>query len=220
MKDKMRFDILTIFPNIFEHYFKEGLIARANKNKIIQFKIHNIRDYSSGKHKKVDDTPYGGGPGMIMKVGPIYRCLKKIKREKESKVILLDPRGRQFNQKTAREYTKLDQIILICGRYEGIDERVKKFVDENLSVGNYILNGGEIAALAVVEATSRLLKGFLGDPTSLEDETFSQSDKQFKYPQYTRPFIFKADGKEMRVPKVLLSGNHQEIEEWRKNKRS
>lgn len=216
----MKFDILTIFPDIFESYFKEGLIARAKEKKIIRIRIHNIRDYSQDKHKKIDDTSYGGGPGMVMKIGPIYRCLKKIKKEKKNKTILLDPRGKQFNQKIARDYIKLDQLILICGRYEGIDERVKKFVDESLSIGSYILNGGEIAALAVIEATSRLEENFLGDPDSLKEETFSQSDTYFKYPQYTRPYIFKADGKELKVPKILLSGNHQAIKEWRKKNKN
>lgn len=215
----MEFVILTIFPKIFDSFLKEGLLTKAQKKKIIKIKIIDIRDYSEDLHHKVDDMPYGGGPGMVFKIEPLYCCLKAIKRKRKSQVILLDPRGRQFNQREAYKFAALDQLILICGRYEGVDERINNFIDERLSIGPYILNGGEVAALTVIEATSRLINGFLGRPESLEEETFSWPDKQKEYPHYTRPEVFRADSKKLRVPRVLLSGNHQEIELWRQKHR-
>ncbi len=215
----MEFVILTIFPKIFESYLKESLLAKAQAKKIIKIKIYNIRDYTFDKHKKVDDTPYGGGPGMVMKIEPLFHCLKVIKRRKKSLVILLDPRGQQFNQQQAFKYSKLDKLILICGRYEGIDERVKEFIDESISIGPYILNGGEIAALTIIEATARLIKGFVGTKESLKEETYSWTKKPFEYPKYTRPAVFLADQKKLKVPKVLLSGNHQQIKNWQNKHR-
>lgn len=225
----MEFIILTIFPKIFTSYFQESLMAKAIKKKLIQIQIKNIRDFTTNKHQQVDDQPYGGGPGMVMKIEPIYNCLKKlalikegqaltkagIKKKKNNKIILLDPRGRQFNQQKVKVYAKLDQLILICGRYEGIDERVKTFVDEVISIGPYILNGGEVAALTIIESTSRLIKGFVGDPHSLREETFNYSKHQFDFPHYTRPAVFQAGKKKYKVPMVLLSGNHQRIKKWR-----
>lgn len=215
----MEFVILTIFPKIFDSFLKEGLLAKAQEKKIIKLRIINIRDYSEDPHHKVDDLPYGGGPGMVFKIEPLYRSLKAIQRKKKSQVILLDPKGKQFNQGEAYKFITLDQLILICGRYEGVDERINNFIDCRLSVGPYVLNGGEVAALTVIEATSRLIKGFLGRPGSLAEETFSWKNKQKEYPHFTRPEVFRVGSKKFRVPKVLLSGNHREIELWREKHR-
>ncbi|MCH7492747.1 tRNA (guanosine(37)-N1)-methyltransferase TrmD [Patescibacteria group bacterium] len=215
----MKFHILTIFPKIFDSYLNESIIKRAQKNKVISIKIHNIRDYAIDKHKTVDDRPYGGGPGMILKVEPIYKNLKKIKKNtstsnKKSTIILLSPRGKTFNQKMALKLSKYQQLVLITGHYEGFDERIKKYVDEEISIGNYILTGGELPAMTIIDAVTRLLPGVLGDANSNKDETFTKNEKYIEYPHYTRPENFKGQ----RVPKVLLSGNHQKISDWKSAK--
>lgn len=221
MFNKITFNILTIFPDIFDSYFNKSILKRAQNKKLIQIKIHDLRDYTNDKHKTVDDKPYGGGAGMVMKVEPIVRALSRITNNesritnKKSKVILLTPRGKQFTQATARRLAKLDNIILICGHYEGVDERVNKLVDEKISIGNYVLTSGELPAMVIIDAVSRLKPGVLGNPQSLTEESFSQKNT-IEYPQYTRPEIFTGPrGKKWRVPKVLLSGNHQKIKEWR-----
>lgn len=196
----MVFDILTIFPKIFDSYFEHSLIRHAKEKKLIKINIWDLRDFTKDKHRVVDDRPFGGGPGMVLKVEPIYRALKKIKSKK---VVLLSPRGRRFNQKKAKELSQLKQLTLICGRYEGVDERVKKFIDEEISIGDYILSGGELPAMMIVEAVTRLIPGVLGNIESLKD---------IGYPVYTRPENFKG----MKVPKVLISGNHKKIAKWRK----
>ena len=210
----MRFNIITIFPNIFDSYFKESIIKRAQDKKIVKINIHNLRDYTKDKHKTVDDKPYGGGPGMILKVEPIFTAVSKLKKtkNKKSKVILLSPKGKKFDQKTASRFSKLDQIILICGRYEGVDERVAKHIaDEEISIGDYVLTGGELPAMVIVDAVSRLIPAVLGKKESLKEESFLKKD-YLEYPQYTRPENFQG----WRAPKVLLSGNHEKIEEWKK----
>lgn len=207
----MQIDILTIFPQIFDSYFSESIIKRAKKKALLDIKVHDIRDFARDKHKTVDDRPYGGGPGMILKIEPMFRCLKSIKRQKKSKVIILTPGGKTFDQKMARNLSKIDQLILICGRYEGFDERVMKFADLQISIGDYVLTGGEIPAMVMVDAVTRLIPGVLGNKDSTKEETFSQSKDYIEYPQYTRPEIFKG----MKVPKVLLSGHHQKIKKWR-----
>ncbi len=211
----MKFDIITIFPDIFDSYFSESLLVKANEKGLIDLKVHNLRDWSGSPHKTVDGAPYGGGGGMVLKVEPIYRAVEEIREEgKRSKVILFSPRGKKFNQKKAGEYASLDQLIMICGRYEGIDERVKSLVaDEVVSLGNFVLMGGEIPAMAVVESVSRLLKGVLGNENFLEERI--REGGIVEYPQYTRPEEFK--GK--KVPSVLLSGNHGKIEKWREKKK-
>lgn len=212
----MQYDIVTIFPKILDSYFNESILRRAQKAKLIKIVAHDLRDFAIGKHKKVDDSPYGGGPGMVFMVEPIYKCLQAIKRKKKSRIILLDPAGKQFNQKTAQTYSKLDQLIFVCGRYEGVDARVDKLIDEKISVGPYVLSGGELGAAIIVEAVSRLLPGVLGKMESLQYETFSgKKSDVIEYPQYTRPENFKGQ----KVPKILLSGNHAEIEKWRKSKK-
>ncbi|XOU94359.1 MAG: tRNA (guanosine(37)-N1)-methyltransferase TrmD [Candidatus Kerfeldbacteria bacterium] len=219
----MQFDILTIFPDIFESYFKESIIKRAIKNKKINIIIHNFRNFATDKHKSVDDKPYGGGPGMLLKIEPLYKCLKSIKRLKSSKggpasggksrIILLTPKGKKFDQKKAKSLTKYDQLILIAGRYEGYDARIKKYIDEEISIGDYVLTGGELPAMTIIDATTRLLPGVLGDDQSSKDETFTKDEKYIEYPQYTRPENFNGQ----KVPKVLLSGNHNDILAWKTN---
>jgi len=212
----MQYDIITIFPEILDSYFNESILKRAQKAKKITIKTHDLRKYAKGRHKQVDDTPYGGGPGMVLMVEPIYKALKKIKKKKKSKIILLDPAGRQFSQKLAQNYTKLDQLIFICGRYEGIDARVDKLVNEKVSIGPYVLSGGELASAVIIESVARLLPGVLGKFESTQYETFSGKKADvIEYPQYTRPEIFN----KWQVPKILLSGNHQEIDKWRKSQK-
>jgi len=210
-----QFNILTIFPKIFDSYINESILKRAQKKKVISIKVHNFRRFAIDKHKTVDDRPYGGGPGMVLKVEPIYKCIQSIPKKKKSRVILLTPKGKTFNQKKAQSLTKYDQLILVAGHYEGFDERIRKYVDEELSIGNYVLTGGELPAMTIIDAVTRLLPGALGDDNSPKDETFSEGDRDIEYPHYTRPEIFKG----IKVPLVLLSGNHKKIAEWRKNKR-
>lgn len=215
----MKFDILTLFPDLIYNYSESSILGRAQKNNFIEITAHNFRDFTLDKQKHVDDKPYGGGPGMVLQVEPIYRTLenlglvkngKKIK-DKKTKIIVMDPDGKKFDQKMAKQFSKLDKLVFICGRYEGFDERVYKFADERISVGEYVLAGGELPALTIVEATARLLPGVLGNSESLKEETFEQDSKE--YPQYTRPENFMG----LKVPKVLLSGDHKNIEKWRKN---
>jgi len=205
----MQFDIITIFPNIFDSYLKESLIKKAIDKKLLKINVHNLRDFASDARKTVDDRPYGGGLGMVLMVEPIAKALKKIKK-KNSKVILFTPRGKTFNQKKAFQLKKYDQIIFICGRYEGVDERVKKLVDEEISIGEYDLMGGELPALIVIETMARLIPNVIGKKELL-NERLTKSGGFIEYPQYTRPETFN----KLKVPKVLLSGNHKEIGEWR-----
>lgn len=228
----MQFDIITIFPKIFDCYFNESIIKRARKKGLVEIDVHNLRNFTTDKHKTVDDKPYGGGPGMVLKVEPIFRAVQAIKKirnkpktqnpKPKTRVILFSAKGKMFTQKEARRLAKYDQLIMICGRYEGVDERVAKYIaDEELSVGNYVLTGGEIPAMIVVDVVSRLLPGVLGKAESLKEESFglrSTTNHQLpttnylEYPQYTRPENFRG----WKVPKVLLSGDHKKIEEWRK----
>jgi tRNA (guanine37-N1)-methyltransferase len=211
----MVFDIITIFPNIFDSYFKESIIKRAQEKNLVKINIHNLRDYTNDKHKTVDDRPYGGGPGMVMMVEPIFKAVsalrkKRAKTEKQ-KVILLSAKGKKFDQKIAQKFSKLNQLILICGHYEGVDERVARYIaDEEISIGDYVLTGGELPAMIIVDAVTRLIPGVLGKEESLKEESFSKKG-YLEYPQYTRPEIFR----NWRVPKVLLSGNHEKIKKWR-----
>lgn len=209
----MNFHIITIFPNIFDSYLKEGLLKRAQQKNKTKIKIYNLRDFTSDKHKTVDDRPFGGGPGMVLKVDPIYRAVKKIKKNCSSncRIILLSARGETFNQKKAIKLKKYQDIILICGRYEGVDERVAKYIaDEEISIGDYILSGGELGALILIEVVTRLIPGVLGNKESIEENR-----QMSGYPVYTRPEMVVINGKLRKVPKVLLSGNHKAIAEWR-----
>jgi len=207
----MRFDVLTIFPEIFHSYLRYGVLGKAIEKGIIKVSMVNIRDFASGKHKNTDDRPYGGGEGMVMKPEPIYNALKSIDREQNSLVVLLSPQGERFDQEMAWELSKYDQLILICGRYEGIDERVRILcAEKEISIGDYVLTGGELAALVVIDAVSRLIPGVLGSEFSNLEESFS--DGLLEYPQYTRPRVFKG----LEVPEILLSGNHEQIRKWRR----
>jgi len=208
----LRFDIITIFPKIFDSYLKESLLKKAQDKGKVKIGVHNLRDYTKDVHKTVDDRPYGGGLGMVFKVEPVYKAVKKLKKKKKAKVILFTPRGKKFDQKTAYLLSKLDQVIMICGRYVGVDERVaKEIADMELSIGDYDLMGGELPAQVVVETVTRLIPGVLGKPQFLKERI--AKDKGFiEFPQYTRPEVFN----KWKVPKVLISGNHKEIEEWRK----
>jgi tRNA (guanine37-N1)-methyltransferase len=213
----MKYHIITIFPEIFSSYFSHGIIARAQKNKLINIQIHDLRRWTTDKHKSVDDTPYGGGAGMILKVEPLYKALKELapRKKKSRKIILTSAKGKTFNQGIAKSYAKnLKEIIIVCGRYEGVDERIKEFIDEELSIGNYVLTGGEIPAMAIVDASMRLLPDVLGNKDSLVNESHNKSGL-LEYPQYTKPQYFKTRKKTLSVPKELLSGNHQKIKKWR-----
>lgn len=214
----MNFHILSIFPNILDSYFNESILKRAQKNNIIKIHTHALRDWTTDKHKTVDDTPYGGGAGMVMKIEPIYKALIDIKsqipKNKKTKIILLSAKGKTWNQQTAKKYSKLENIIFVCGRYEGIDERVKKFIDDEISIGDYVLTGGELGAAVIIDSITRLLPGALGNAASAVEESHSKPGI-LEYPQYTKPDVFDADGKKLRVPKVLLSGHHAEINKWR-----
>jgi len=216
------FDVITIFPKIFDSYSKESLISRAQKKGLIKINLHNLRKWTKDKHKTVDDRPYGGGLGMVLKLEPIFKAIKEIKVKSKSKikakVILFTPRGKEFNQKIAYQLSKVNQIIMICGRYEGVDERVAKYLaDLELSIGPYDLMGGELPAMVLMETVARLIPGVLGKKELLK-ERITKEKGFIEYPQYTRPEIFQAIKytKKWRVPKVLLSGNHQKIEDWRK----
>jgi len=215
----LRFDIITIFPNIFDSYLKESFIKKAQESHKISIKIHNLRDFTRDRHKTVDDRPFGGGLGMVIKIEPVYRAVQflksKIKNQK-SKIILFTPRGKKFTQQTAYKLSKLSQIIMICGRYEGVDERVaKKVADLEVSIGDFDLMGGELPAMLVTETVSRLIPGVLGKPELLK-ERITKERGFMEYPQYTRPEDFSPKkGSKWRVPKVLISGNHKKIIQWR-----
>lgn len=209
----MRFDILTLFPAMFENVFGESIIKRASDKGLINIFLHNIRDFSDDKHKRVDDYPYGGGLGMIMQCGPIFFALDYVIDHigRKPHVVLMSPQGKVFNQKKARSLLEHKSITIICGHYEGVDERVlEELVDEEISIGDYVLTGGEIAAMAVVDSIIRLIPGVLKEEESHRIETFNSG--LLEYPQYTRPAEFMG----LKVPEILLSGHHKNIEEWRK----
>ena len=215
----MRFDIITIFPDIFDSYINESILKRALQKKLIKVTSHDLRKFSTAKgiHKSVDDKPYGGGPGMILMVEPIDKALRALKLKTKSKksktrVIMLTPAGKRFTQREAERLAKYDRVVLLCGRYEGFDARVDELVDEKISIGDYVLAGGELPALVVVEAVARNIPGVVGHEHALDDETFSHDLDYIEYPQYSRPENFKG----MTVPEVLLSGDHKKISEWRK----
>jgi tRNA (guanine37-N1)-methyltransferase len=234
----MQFDIITIFPKMFDSCFNESILARAQKNKLIKINVHDLRKYTTDKHKTVDDTPYGGGVGMVFKIEPIYKILVKIvgknklkcfrkgiknqelriknKTNSKTKIILLSAKGKKFDQEMAKRFSKLDKLILICGRYEGVDERVLEYLaDEEISIGEYILTGGEIPSMVIIDSVSRLVKGVVGKKESILDESFSKKG-YLEHPHYTKPEIFLPNKKtRWRVPKILLSGDHKKIEEWR-----
>ncbi len=214
----MTISVLTLFPEMFKGPFSHSIIKNAIDKKLLRLNFVNIRDFGIGKHKTVDDRPYGGGKGMMLRVDVLLNALEsarnnfKKKDKTKQKIVLLDPQGAIYNQKKAQEFSSLDHLILICGHYEGFDARIKKFIDEEISVGDYILTGGEIPAMAIIDSVVRLKHGVL--PRNAADiESFSSRDGSLflEYPQYTRPENFK----NLKVPKILLSGNHQKVKEWR-----
>jgi tRNA (guanine37-N1)-methyltransferase len=210
----MRFDFLTIFPDIFSTYLDESILGRAQKTKKVAFETHDLRDYSSDKHRTVDDRPYGGGVGMVMKVEPIYKALKAIPKKKKRRVLLMSAKGKVFTQADAKRLSAYDQVVIICPRYEGVDERVVEYIDEEVSIGQFVLTGGELPAMMIADAVTRLLPGVLGKDESSHDESHSIVG-QLEYPQYTRPETFRKKS----VPKALLSGNHKDISAWRNAQR-
>ena len=207
----MKIDIITLFPKMFSGPFDESILRRAQNKGLVEIKIHNLRDWVKDKRKTVDDRPYGGGVGMILMVEPIYNALKDLKNEKikGEKTILLTPRGKVFNQKTAQKFSKLKHLIFIAGHYEGYDERIAKYADEEISIGDYILTGGELPVMVIVDSVVRLIPGVLEKSNAVKNESFTKNLLEF--PQYTRPEKFEG----LVVPKILLSGNHKKIEEWR-----
>ena len=211
----MRFDIITLFPNLILPYFEDSILQRAIKSGTIEIQVHNIRDYSKDKHKKVDDTPYGGGAGMLMTCQPLFDCIKAVKMLNSGPLIFMSPAGKRFKQQKAEKLAKSEGLILLCGRYEGIDQRViDELFDEEISLGDFVLTGGEIAACAVVDAVSRLIPGVLGDNESSEEESFGSAlGRKKEYPHYTKP----ADFEGLKVPDILLSGDHAKIKKWRLN---
>ncbi len=208
----MRFDVLTLFPELFSSFLKETILGRAVKASLVDIRLVNIRSFARGRHLVTDDSPFGGGEGMVMKPGPVSRALDSIDRTKDrSLVLLLTPQGRTFDQPLAWDLSRMEQIILICGRYEGVDERIRTTcVDMELSIGDFVLSGGEMAAMVVIEAVSRLVPGVLGGEKSSQEDSFE--DGLLEYPQYTRPRVFK----NQEVPEILLSGDHEKIRVWRR----
>lgn len=212
----MRFDILTIFPRMFDLYLGESILKRAVAKGVIDARVYDLRDFTDDAHRTVDDVPYGGGPGMVIKIEPIARAVASISKSQKPKtrIILFSAKGKQFDSKMARRLAKYDQLILICGRYEGVDERVAQYVaDEEISIGPYVLTGGELAALVLLDAVVRHIPGVLGKKESVEERRYG-----IGVPVYTRPEVFIWNGRVRRVPKVLLSGDHKKIYEWRKEK--
>lgn len=244
----IKFDIITIFPQIFNSYLEEALISRAQKKELLKIKVHDLRNWSDDSRGKIDDRPFGGGLGMVMKTGPILKAVTEIKEENsKTKIVVFTPRGKKFNQKTVHRFSKLDQLIMVCGRYEGIDERVlEKIADEKVSIGDFVLMGGELPAMIVLESVARLVPGVIGKDNFLFEKIKKNgriAEGMIEYPQYTRPEIFeiekclgknfikkygntKIKGKKItelanskwRTPKDLISGNHKKINEWRKKR--
>jgi len=209
----MRVDILTLFPRMFESPLSCSILNRAREASLLEIVLTDIRDFATDSYRKIDDKPYGGGPGMVMMPGPVFDCFELVRKLSPDKgrVILLTPQGQRFDQKKAVELSKEKRLILIAGKYEGFDERIRIGLDaEQISIGDYVLNGGELAAMVIIDAVVRLLPGALGDEDSSKDDSFSEG--LLEYPQYTRPEVFR----DMKVPDILLSGDHAKIAEWRK----
>ncbi|MCE5339982.1 MAG: tRNA (guanosine(37)-N1)-methyltransferase TrmD [Planctomycetaceae bacterium] len=209
----MRIDVLTLFPDMFASPLGFSIVKRAQERKLVNIVLSNIRDFAKNNYKKVDDTPYGGGPGMVMMCQPVFDCLENVQKQDENpgRIILLTPGGKRFDQKLAQELANEKRVVLIAGHYEGFDERIRTGTNaEEVSIGDYVLSGGELAAMVIIDAMVRLMPGALGDDDSSVSESFSEG--LLEYPHYTRPEVFKG----LKVPDVLLSGNHKEIEKWRK----
>lgn len=211
----MRIDALTLFPGMFENVLGESILKRAQNKGLVAIKTHNLRDWTTDNHKTADDKPFGGGAGMVMKVEPVYRALSELKKgargqRSGARVILLTPQGKKYDQKIAKRLAKEKRLILVCGHYEGVDERIRELADEEISIGDYILTCGEIPALVLIDSVVRLIPGVLGHDDSIKNESFEEN--LLEYPQFTRPAEFQG----MAVPEILLSGDHKKIEEWRR----
>ena len=209
----MIFRILSIFPDFFRGPFHYGVVAKAAESELIQIHIHDLRDWTHDRHRTVDDRPFGGGEGMLLKPAPIFEAVESIwpERTPDQRLILLSAQGQRFTQETARRLAQYKEVLLICGRYEGVDERaIELGIDEEVSLGDYVLSGGELGALVIIDAVSRLVPGVLGEPESAVDESFSHG--LLEYPQYTRPAAFRGEG----VPDVLVSGHHEAVRKWRR----
>lgn len=206
----MKIDIITLFPDMFKGPFGMSMLWKAQDRKLVEIELHDLREFGLGPRRQVDDTPYGGGPGMLLRPEPIFAAVEAAKtKNPDAKVVILTPGGQPYGQTTAQELSQLDSLILVCGHYEGFDERIMALADYQLSIGDYVLTGGELAAMVIVDSVVRLIPGVLGDETSSADESFSHG--LLEYPQYTRPEEFRGQ----KVPEVLLSGHHAEIEKWR-----
>ena len=212
----MRFDVLTLFPEIFPSYLGQSLLAKAIERKLVEVELHNIRDWSPDpKHHKVDDRPYGGGPGMVLMVEPVVHCVEEVRKKTDNcgRLILFTPQGKRLDQPTVEGFAREERLLLLCGRYEGFDQRIIDILKpEEISIGDYVLNGGEAAAMVVIDAVSRLVPGVLGDEQSAEEDSFSGEDRLLEFAQYTRPREFRGH----EVPEILLSGDHEAIRRWRK----
>lgn len=211
----MRFDVLTLFPEMFPGYLGQSLLNLAIDKGLVDVRLHNIRDWAEGRHKQVDDRPFGGGPGMVLMVKPVVECVEAVRAECEEPghLVLLSPQGRRLDQSVVEELADKKRLILLCGRYEGFDERVKQLLEpDEISIGDFVLNGGEVAAMVVIDAVIRLVPGVLGDERSSGEDSFSGAERLLEFPQYTRPREYRG----LTAPEILLSGNHPEIARWRK----
>jgi len=214
----MRFDVLTLFPEIFSGYLGESLLKLAQQRGLVEVHLHNIRDWASGKHHSVDDRPFGGGPGMVMMVDPVVPAVEAVQAAaaRPGRLVMLTPQGQRLEQATVERLSREKRIVLLCGRYEGFDERIRVLLrPEEVSLGDFVLNGGEVAAMAIIDATIRLVPGVLGDEQSSQDDSFSGDERLLEFAQYTRPREYRG----LEVPEVLLSGNHEEIARWRNEDR-
>lgn len=213
----MRFDVLTLFPNLVLPYFEDSILKRAVEDGHIKIHVHNIRDYSTDKHKNVDDTPYGGGAGMLMTCQPLFDAIRHVKKENKGPVLFMTPQGEKFVQEKAEKLAAEKEFIILCGRYEGIDQRVRdELIDQEISIGNFVLTGGELPAMIIIDTVSRLIPGVLGKEASADEDSFSENmERMAEYPHYTKPAEFERKA----VPEVLLSGNHAAIAKWRADNR-
>jgi tRNA (guanine37-N1)-methyltransferase len=212
----MRFDVLTLFPEMFPGYLGQGLLKRAIKAGLVDVQLHNYRDWSTDKHQSVDDRPFGGGPGMVIMAPPVVECVTAVQamQDKPGEIILLTPQGETLNQNQIEQLARAERLLVICGRYEGFDQRIVDILQpREISIGDYILNGGEVAAMVLIDAVIRLVPGVLGEPLSHQEDSFSGSPPMLEFPQYTRPREYRG----LTVPDVLLSGDHDEIARWRRN---
>jgi tRNA (guanine37-N1)-methyltransferase len=210
----MRFDVLTLFPDIFPGYLNQSLLSKAIERGLVEVHLHDFRKWTEDKHHSVDDRPYGGGPGMVIKVKPVVECVEWVQKQDEraGHLVMLTPQGRQLNQRIVEELAEKSRLLLLCGRYEGFDQRVIDILQpDEISVGDYVLNGGEVAAMVTIDAVLRLVPGVLGDETSNVDDSFSTGNRRLEFAQYTRPREYRGH----QVPEILLSGNHEEIARWR-----